>query len=93
MAPRPAAAAASPAEPDGAPAAGAGAGPAGPSSASAPGPPPALGKSGKKICCSCPDTRRPRDECVVLHGPDPDGPCGPLIAAHRACLRSEGFDA
>jgi len=29
---------------------------------------PMVGKSGKKICCSCPETRKPRDECVVLHG-------------------------
>ena len=31
---------------------------------------PVLGKSGKKICCSCPHTRRPRDECVVVNGED-----------------------
>jgi len=49
---------------------------------------PTLGKSGKKICCSCPETRRPRDECVVLKG---ESECKDLIEAHKACLRSEGF--
>ena len=49
---------------------------------------PALDKSGKKICCSCPETKRPRDECVVSLGEDK---CAELIEAHKACLRSEGF--
>jgi cytochrome c oxidase assembly protein subunit 17 len=48
-------------------------------------------KSGKKICCCCPDTKKARDECVVFKGEDhPD--CQKLIEAHKACLRSEGFD-
>ena len=41
---------------------------------------PVLGKSGKKICCSCPETRKPRDECIVLHGEDA---CAKLIEAHK----------
>jgi len=50
-----------------------------------------LGKSGKKICCSCPETRKPRDECVVMFGEEhPE--CKRFIEAHKACLRSEGFD-
>lgn len=51
---------------------------------------PKVGKSGKKICCTCPDTKKLRDECVVMNGEDhPD--CVKLIEAHKACLRSEGF--
>ena len=49
---------------------------------------PQIGKSGKKICCSCPDTRKPRDECIVQNGEDK---CLSLIEAHKACLREEGF--
>ena len=51
---------------------------------------PKVGKSGKKICCSCPDTRQPRDTCVVLKGQD-DPECKILIKAHNECLRQEGF--
>ncbi|CAN0223701.1 unnamed protein product [Ascophyllum nodosum] len=50
---------------------------------------PKLGKSGKKICCSCPETKAARDDCVVMNGEDK---CQQLIEAHKACLRSEGFD-
>ena len=51
-------------------------------------PPPQLGKSGKKICCSCPETKKPRDECIVTKGEEH---CGALIEAHKRCLRLEGF--
>jgi cytochrome c oxidase assembly protein subunit 17 len=47
-----------------------------------------LGKSGKKICCSCPDTKELRDECVVAHGEDH---CAALIEAHKVCLRGRGI--
>lgn len=48
-------------------------------------------KTGKPICCCCPDTKKPRDECVVMKGEDhPD--CIKLIEAHKTCLRDEGFD-
>ncbi|CAM9236242.1 unnamed protein product [Pylaiella littoralis] len=50
---------------------------------------PKVGKSGKKICCSCPDTKAARDDCVITHGEDD---CKEFIEAHKACLRSEGFD-
>lgn len=50
--------------------------------------PPVLGKSGKKICCSCPDTRKDRDECVVKNGEES---CSKYIEAHKVCLRAEGF--
>jgi len=44
--------------------------------------------SGKKICCSCPDTKEKRDHCVAENGQDK---CGDFIEAHKACLRKEGF--
>ena len=47
-----------------------------------------VGKSGKKICCSCPETKEPRDECIVANGEDK---CKDLIEAHKVCLRKEGF--
>ncbi|TYZ58313.1 hypothetical protein PybrP1_004688 [[Pythium] brassicae (nom. inval.)] len=49
---------------------------------------PVLGKSGKKICCSCPETKSARDLCLVNNGEDL---CKELIEKHKACLRSEGF--
>ena len=49
---------------------------------------PPVGKSGKKICCSCPDTKKARDECVVSKGEEQ---CADLIEAHKVCLRNEGF--
>jgi cytochrome c oxidase assembly protein subunit 17 len=61
------------------------------SSDATPTPPPAkpvVGKSGKKICCACPDTRKPRDACVVERGEEQ---CRALIDAHDACLRLDGF--
>jgi cytochrome c oxidase assembly protein subunit 17 len=49
---------------------------------------PVLGKSGKKICCSCPETKAARDLCVISHGEDN---CADVIEAHKQCLRAEGF--
>lgn len=46
-------------------------------------------KEKKKICCVCKETKRVRDECVVLNG---ENKCRDFIEAHNACLRSEGFD-
>jgi cytochrome c oxidase assembly protein subunit 17 len=51
-------------------------------------PAPKLGKSGKKICCSCPETKLVRDTCVVTNGQEH---CATEIEAHKACLRTEGF--
>eukprot|EP00284_Hemiselmis_tepida_P010716 CAMPEP_0174926166 /NCGR_PEP_ID=MMETSP1355-20121228/10123_1 /TAXON_ID=464990 /ORGANISM="Hemiselmis tepida, Strain CCMP443" /LENGTH=73 /DNA_ID=CAMNT_0016172185 /DNA_START=20 /DNA_END=241 /DNA_ORIENTATION=+ len=45
--------------------------------------------SGKKVCCSCGETKAKRDECVVQNG---ETKCGDFIEAHKACLRNEGFD-
>ena len=54
-----------------------------------PKPAPVLGKSGKKICCSCPETKKVRDLCVVTKGEEH---CADVIEAHKVCLRGEGFD-
>ena len=47
-----------------------------------------VGKSGKKICCACPETKQARDYCVVSNGPEA---CVELIEAHKKCLRDDGF--
>jgi cytochrome c oxidase assembly protein subunit 17 len=44
----------------------------------------------KKICCSCPETKKARDACIVQHGQENEQ-CGHLIEAHKLCLRNEGF--
>lgn len=46
-------------------------------------------KPKKKICCACPDTKKTRDECIVLNGEEA---CQQFIEAHKLCLRSEGFN-
>eukprot|EP00241_Pyramimonas_parkeae_P014095 CAMPEP_0114255066 /NCGR_PEP_ID=MMETSP0058-20121206/17349_1 /TAXON_ID=36894 /ORGANISM="Pyramimonas parkeae, CCMP726" /LENGTH=66 /DNA_ID=CAMNT_0001369397 /DNA_START=88 /DNA_END=288 /DNA_ORIENTATION=+ len=43
----------------------------------------------KKICCACPETKGPRDECIAMKGEEN---CTALIEAHKKCLRAEGFD-
>lgn len=52
---------------------------------------PVLGKSGKKICCSCPETKQARDECTIQYGPEAQE-CQEKIEAHKQCLRAEGFN-
>lgn len=42
-----------------------------------------------KACCACPETKRIRDECVILNGEEN---CSKEIEAHRACMREAGFD-
>jgi cytochrome c oxidase assembly protein subunit 17 len=42
-----------------------------------------------KPCCACPDTKRVRDECVILNGEEN---CAKEIEAHRACMRAAGFN-
>eukprot|EP00967_Tisochrysis_lutea_P075636 scaffold101977_cov40-Tisochrysis_lutea.AAC.4 len=60
-----------------------------PASASVTAPTPAADEKPKlKICCACPETRKPRDECVVEKGEEQ---CTEYIEAHKACLRSHGF--
>ncbi len=48
-------------------------------------------KSGKKICCCCPETKEARDACVLKNGEE-DEDCKRLIELHKECLRGEGFD-
>jgi cytochrome c oxidase assembly protein subunit 17 len=48
-------------------------------------------KSGKKICCCCPETKEARDACVLKNGEE-DKECQKLIELHKECLRGEGFD-
>lgn len=45
--------------------------------------------SGLRICCACPETRKPRDECVVKYT---EANCLDYIEAHKQCLRSQGFN-
>jgi len=49
-----------------------------------------VGPDGKKIkpCCACPETKRPRDACIIEKGEEN---CGELIEAHKACMRALGF--
>lgn len=44
----------------------------------------------KKICCSCPETKQVRDQCIMEHGQESD--CMYVIEAHKMCLREEGFE-
>ena len=62
--------------------------PADPATASAKKAPQLGLKSGKKICCSCPDSKKARDLCLMEKGADL---CADMIEAHKVCLRAEGF--
>ena len=42
-----------------------------------------------KICCACPETKKVRDECVLIKGEEA---CKDAIEAHLKCLRKAGFD-
>lgn len=48
-------------------------------------------KTGKPICCCCPDTKLLRDQCIVQLGEE-HSDCMNLIEQHKICLREEGFD-
>jgi len=41
-----------------------------------------------KPCCSCPETKAARDECIMQNGEEA---CGDLIEAHKQCMRDLGF--
>merc|ERR1712105_31711 len=41
-----------------------------------------------KPCCACPETKIPRDKCIVENG---EADCTELIEAHLACMRKAGF--
>ena len=48
----------------------------------------AEGKPKCKPCCACPETRKPRDECIGEKGAEN---CADLIEAHRQCMLGMGF--
>ncbi|CAG8544446.1 2443_t:CDS:2 [Acaulospora morrowiae] len=43
-----------------------------------------------KPCCACPDTKKARDECIFQYNDEEK--CKNLIEAHKACMRSFGFN-
>ena len=42
-----------------------------------------------KPCCACPETKKARDTCIIENGEEN---CQDLIEAHKACMRSMGFN-
>lgn len=42
-----------------------------------------------KICCACPETRKLRDECVIIKS---ESECKKEIEDHKICLRLLGFE-
>lgn len=48
-------------------------------------------QNGKKLkaCCACPETKKPRDECIIEHGEEN---CKQFIEAHKECMRKMGFN-
>ncbi|GAA6003276.1 hypothetical protein JCM10207_001838 [Rhodosporidiobolus poonsookiae] len=53
---------------------------------------------GHKPCCACPETKKARDDCFLLHGSNADSDagasdkCKDIVAQHRACMRNLGFN-
>ncbi|RIA89021.1 cytochrome C oxidase copper chaperone-domain-containing protein, partial [Glomus cerebriforme] len=43
-----------------------------------------------KPCCACPETKKNRDQCIFETGDEEK--CKDLIEAHKACMRSFGFN-
>ena len=41
-----------------------------------------------KPCCACPETKQPRDACIIENGEEN---CTDLIEAHKKCMRDLGF--
>jgi cytochrome c oxidase assembly protein subunit 17 len=62
-----------------------------PSSPATLSPPAADVKKKPKPCCACPETKQPRDECILMRG-ESDVKCKELIQAHRACMRQYGYE-
>ena len=42
-----------------------------------------------KICCACPETKKLRDDCVIMNGEEK---CAEQIENHKICLRAAGFN-
>ncbi|KAM7180760.1 cytochrome c oxidase copper chaperone isoform 2-T2 [Macrochelys suwanniensis] len=53
-----------------------------------PGAEPQEEKKPLKPCCACPETKKARDACIIEKGEEH---CGPLIEAHKECMRALGF--
>ncbi|KZV86582.1 COX17-domain-containing protein [Exidia glandulosa HHB12029] len=51
-----------------------------------------LNPQGLKPCCACPDTKSARDECFLNNGDAADEKCKGLVAQHKACMASYGFN-
>ena len=49
-----------------------------------------VGTSSIKPCCACPETKKKRDLCIFVTGEEVK--CRDLIEAHKACMRSLGFN-
>ncbi|EGD77680.1 cytochrome c oxidase copper chaperone [Salpingoeca rosetta] len=49
---------------------------------------PASDQKNMKPCCACPETKKPRDKCIMEYGEEN---CYHLIAAHKACMQALGF--
>ena len=47
-----------------------------------------LQKPKLKPCCACPETKKPRDACIMEKGEEN---CQDLIEAHKKCMRDLGF--
>nr|2L0Y_B Chain B, COX17 cytochrome c oxidase assembly homolog (S. cerevisiae) pseudogene (COX17) [Homo sapiens] len=41
-----------------------------------------------KPCCTCPETKKARDACIIEKGEEH---CGHLIEAHKESMRALGF--
>ncbi|PAV82418.1 hypothetical protein WR25_11262 [Diploscapter pachys] len=50
---------------------------------------PTPGEKKLKPCCACPETKQARDLCIIENGEEH---CGPLIEAHKECMRKHGFN-
>ncbi|EIW69154.1 hypothetical protein TREMEDRAFT_31036, partial [Tremella mesenterica DSM 1558] len=52
-----------------------------------------LNPTGLKPCCACPETKSARDDCFLKHPPEVAAlKCEDYVSAHKACMRSLGFN-
>ncbi|XP_007449205.1 cytochrome c oxidase copper chaperone [Neophocaena asiaeorientalis asiaeorientalis] len=56
--------------------------------AASPAPSESQEKKPLKPCCACPETKKARDACIIEKGEEN---CGPLIEAHKECMKALGF--
>jgi cytochrome c oxidase assembly protein subunit 17 len=43
----------------------------------------------KGPCCACPETKKARDECILMKSEEE---CFDYIQAHKECMRKEGYN-